>query len=144
MRAHAVEREDRPLRVGDPDVHVQREGRLTLRERAHRAVHLAVAAGTPHHRVLPDGERVQAAARRRQPHLRQLRAQPPTRRPQLGGDLCRRAVHPGAELERRTVGLAGGVIDQAGRQRSVHLLERLGQRPVARMQQHHLLLRPSV
>jgi len=67
--------------------------------------------------------------------------------PPKPGELCDDPVHvwvdARSELEDRRVRLRGGVRRELAREAREHIVARLGQRPVARFQQHDLLLDPE-
>ena len=126
--------------VGHGDVHVQRERRLAPRELAHRVVDRLVARAGRDLDVAPLRERVRARSRRRAARAAQVGGQPRAQVGQLADRGRDGRVRARDQLERRAVRLGRGVVGDLRRQRRQHLVDPRGERPVVRVEEHHLLL----
>ena len=140
VRAQAVERGDARLARRQADVHVQRERRLAAGQLAHRAVDLLVALARRHRHLMPDGRGVRAGRRRRQAERLEHSAQPPAQAAKLGDGVADVRVHARAQLRGRRVRLGADVVAHVLGQRREDLVDARCQRPVARVEEHDLLL----
>ena len=141
--AQPVQEPDRSVRAGDPDVDVCGEGRLAPGEHPHRRVDLAVARVRRDDRVAPHRRRVHAGDAGAEPvpgqRMRELAAQ----FGQLRDRIADPAMDPGGDLHHGCVGLLRHAIAKPGPQARDHLVRAEGQRPVARVEEHELLLDPD-
>jgi hypothetical protein len=122
---------------------VRRESRLATREHAHRLADVAVARmrrddGVAQHRgwVRAGDGGAEPVAGQRARHLA------PTL-PEVNDRVRHSMMHPGGDLHDGGVRLRRHVIAQIGRQVVEHLVRAERQRPVARIEEHELLLDPD-
>ncbi len=140
MTAQTVDQADGVVRIDDPDVDMQGEGRLAACELAHRAVDELVALARGDHRVVPQREGVKPRSGGAQVQRRERLVQGDSLVGQLADRRADSLVHAGGQLERRSVGLGADFAGQVGGQRRQDPVDLRRQRPVPGRQEHHLLL----
>ena len=141
--AQPVQEPDRGARAGDPDVDVRGERRLAPGEHAHRLVDLAVARVRRDDRVAPHRRRVHAGDAGAEPMPGQRMRELPAQFGQLRDRIADPAMDAGGDLHHGCVGLLRHAIAKPGPQARDHLVRAEGQRPVARVEEHELLLDPD-
>jgi hypothetical protein len=143
VRPELVEQPDRVLGVRNADVDVESERRLAAREVGHRALDDLVATRGRDQRLVPQRRRMRAGGGDRQAQLRQFLREPHAQVPELGDRVADPLVRTRRELDRGLVGLRAHVLGEPGRQPREDLVTALRERPVLRIEEHHLLLEPD-
>src|SRR4029079_11076905 len=138
--AQLGEQPDRTVGVGHADVDVQRERRLAAREVGHRALDDLVAAGGRRPGLGPERARMRPGARDREAELGELLGQPDPQVAELRDRVGDALVRVRGELDRRLVRLRAHVCQQPVGELREDVVAALGERPVLRIEEHHLLL----
>ena len=122
------------------DVHVQRERGLAASECPQAVLEHLIARAAGDLGFLANRKRMGPGGGRGQAERPQLLGQRRPERRQLGHGAGHGGVHSGLELERAGVRLGAHLLGQGGGELGEELVHHVGETPVARVEQHHLLL----